>query len=289
MTQPRDHDSPGLTLRRGSFDDRAAAAYDVFLREVFDFAPPRPRCADPSWEAWAYFDDSGRCIAGLEVCALDLVVDRVDVAFAALRLVGVAPSHRGSGLFRDLVPRALEWCDAHGPTLLYTAVHGLYTPFGFAPLAQHAFVGPAPAPTVGVPPAKPIDAARARVLIDRLAPSRTPVSWQCAIRGATGLLRASLDDDDLALAYSEDLDALLVHESDGDELVLVDVIAARMPAIAEIVAALRVDARRLRVLFPSDRLGWEGTPERDETGLMIRGSVPAAMRRPFMLPPTTSF
>lgn len=289
MTQPRYVDPVNAILRRGPFDGDDAPAYEAFLREVFSFVPPRSERADPRWEPWAYFNGSGCCIAALEAATLDVVLDGTDVAFAALRLVGVAETHRGRGLFRDLATRALAWCDAHGPTLLYTETHALYAPFDFVPLAQHAFVGLPPAPAAGVRAAEAIDAARARALIGRIGPRCTPVSWHCAIRGATDLLRATLDEGDLALGYAEDLDALLVHERDDDEVTLVDVIAADMPSMPEIVAALQIDGGRLRVMFAPDRLAWEGMPERDETGLMIRGALPAAMRRPFMLPPTTSF
>ena len=70
---------------------------------------------------------------------------------------------------------------------------------------------------------------------------------------------------------------------------IVDIAARTIPTMAEIVDALRAGTRRVRTLFPPDRLSWDGVPTRDDTGLMIRGPVPAAMRRPFMLPPTTSF
>ena len=70
---------------------------------------------------------------------------------------------------------------------------------------------------------------------------------------------------------------------------LADVAAAAMPTMAQIVAALEPTPRRVRTLFPPDRLDWQSMPEADDTGLMIRGVVPAALRRPFMLPPTTAF
>ena len=278
-----------LTLRQDPFGDRDSAAYEAFLCDVFDFAPARSAAADPPWERWAYFDASGQCVAGLEVCGIGLVLDGADQSFAALRLVGVAATHRGRGLFRDLVTHVLPRCDARGPTLLYTEEPALYTRFGFTPLAQHAFVSRAPEPVAVARPAVRVDAAHAGRLIDRLAQTRARVSLHCAMSGATDLLRAALAEEGLSLAYAEDLDALLVYETGDEELVLVDVVAAEIPTMGEIVATLRLEVSRVRTLFPPDRLHWQGTPEPDETGLMIRGALPVAMRRPFMLPPTTSF
>ena len=274
-----------------SADKARAASYAKLVEDVFAYAPSRPPAPDPNWEILAYFDAGGSCVAGIEIGELSLVLDGADGTATAIRLACVAPSHRGQGLFRKLMQGALRLCDERAgaaPTLLYTEDDALYTRFGFVPLAQHAFVGASPR-AGAIEAARSLDRAEANALIDGLASVRAPVSLHCAVRGAADLLRASLGDEDLQLAALDTLNALLVYELDDEELVVVDVVAATIPTMAEIVGALGVGKRRVRTLFPPDRLCWDGEPTRDETGLMIRGPLPAAMRRPFMLPPTTSF
>ena len=272
-------------------DGPRAAAYARLLEDVFGATPDRSDVPDPPWDLLAFFEPDGDCVAGVEVGELSLVLDGVHSVAIAIRLAGVVPSHRGRGLFRDLMDTALQMCGERGhavPTLLYTEDSALYTRFGFAPLVQHAFVGAPPDAAVRGT-ARPLDRAEADALIQRLASVRAPVSLHCAVRGAADLLRSNLDDEDLRFAVIDSLEALLAYERDEDDLVIVDIVARTIPTMAEIVGALGAGVRRVRTLFPPDRLGWEGVPTRDETGLMIRGRVPPAMRKPFMLPPTTSF
>ena len=294
MQGPRNEgSSQPLDLRQDFCCDQALmSAYARLVGDVFDYAPNRTPKADPLWQVLAYFEPGGRCVAGIEVGDFALVLDGVPDVVSAIRLAGVAASHRGTGLFRRLMEQALRLCDARDPkgaTLLYTEDAALYTRFGFVPLEQHAFVGAPPPAKAPVPSAHDLDRADAAASIDRLAPFRASVSRHCAVRSATDLLQASLGDADLRLAVVNALDALLIYEMDDKELVVVDIVARTIPTMGEIVGALRAGRRRIRTLFPPDRLSWDAVPERDETGLMIRGRVPPAMRRPFMLPPTTSF
>ncbi len=290
MRDPRNEGRAGVLKCCRNFlaDGARAAAYARLVGDIFATAPARPAVPDPPWDVLAYFEADGTCVAGIEIGALALLLDGAGATVSAIRLAGVAPSHRGRGLFRDLMKQALAICDARGDaTLLYTEDDGLYSRFGFVELAQHAFVGPPPtAPARRA--AAPLDRAHAGALIDRLGPVRAPVSSRCAVRRGVDLLQANLDDEDLRFALL-DADTLLIYELDADELVVVDIVARTIPPLADIVGALGVGVRRVRTLFAPDRLGWDGTPVRDDTGLMVRGRLPPAMRRPFMLPPTTSF
>lgn len=292
MSNPRNEGSfSPFSLSQNVLDEpQAADAYARLLQEVFDFVPRRAPVPDPHWHVLALFEPQGACVAGIEIAELGLVLDGEASVAMAIRLAGVALSHRGRGLFRTLMEHALAACAQRAgakPILLYTEDEALYTRFGFAPLVQHAFVGLAPSPTPSAA-ARPVLRAEAIELIDRLAPRRAPVSLQCAVRGGTDLLRANVEESDLRLAFLDAADALVIYEQEA-ELVIVDIVAAVIPTMATIVGALAPDARRVRTLFTPDRLAWDATPVPDDTGLMIRGEVPPAMRRPFMLPPTTGF
>ena len=275
-------------------DPHAATAYAELMDEVFsiDVAARDARAGtDPAWTPFAAFTDDGACVASVEAAVLRLVCDGGPVEATGLRSVAVHPDWRGRGLFRDLTLQALDWCGKIcGPVLLYTGEPALYTRFGFAPVAQHAFAGACP-PVAAGPPARTLelDDAADLALLTRLLTTRAPVSDRCAMIHAPSLLLTALaGSDDLVAAHVPALDAIAIFEIDDDTLILADVVAPAIPPLDALLAALP-RRRRLETLFPPDRLGWAGAPEPDDTGLMARGSVPEAMRRPFRLPPTTEF
>ena len=243
----------------------------------------------PPWPVWTMVEASSRCVAGLQCRILRLTGEGESFEAAALRNVAVAADWRGLGLMRDLVERALAWCDSQAATtLLYAETQDLYARFGFAPLPQHAFEGEAPEP-VGEASARLLDPERNDELLGRLLATRGPVSSHCSVIDDGGLAAELLGGGTWPMAYDAGLDAVIVHEIKDDTLVLVDVVASRMPSAARVLGALGVRPVRLRTLFPPDRLDWAGVPIADDTGLMARGDLPLAMRRPFRLPPTAEF
>ena len=243
----------------------------------------------PPWPVWTMVDASSRCVAGLQCRILRLAGEGESFEVAALRNVAVAVDWRGFGLMRDLVERALVWCDSQAATtLLYAETPVLYARFGFAPLPQYAFEGEAPEPA-GEASARPLDFAREGELLGRLLATRGLVSSRCSVIDDGGLAADLLGSGTWPMAYDTALDAVIVHEVEDDTLVLVDIVASRVPSAARILGALGARPARLRTLFPPDRLDWTGVPVTDDTGLMARGNLPLAMQRPFMLPPTVGF
>ena len=284
-----------LQLREELQDDPAAArAYAALVGDVFEFdlvARDASCGRDPASAALGFFDGDGACVAGAEVFTLGLRLDGAPATAAAIRLVAVAEAWRGQGLFRRLMPHILARCEAAAPIALLYAEHpGLYGPFGFLPVAQHKFVGPAPAPVPDRSAApRRLDLSRPAdlALLRRLLCAREPVSDHVAVEGAASLFLSQAGEN--ALLYSPALDAVAALELEEDVLTLVDIVAARMPTLAVLLAALRQVPRMVEVLLPTDKLAWTGTAAREDTGLMLRGPAPAAFQRAFMLPPTTGF
>ena len=267
------------------------AAFAGMVEAVFDMALEAP--ADPSiWSTVACFDAAGACVAGAEFGRLPLMLDGRTRAAGTIRLVGVIEAWRGRGLFRAVMERFLRWSEAQGfdLLLLYAAIPELYHRFGFRGVTEHAFVAPAPAPVAGRP-ARLLDLARDRALVERLLAARAPVSRDVAVVDAPELfLHALAGDNGLSLAHLPDADALIVFEAAEDEVLhLVDVVGAEVPSLPRILGALPRRFGRVRTLFPPDRLGWHGAPVAEDTGLMARGALPPAMERPFMMPPTVEF
>ncbi len=284
----------GLQLQRGPFaHGRLRAGYDRLMRDVLGLAPTTAPTGARPWHAFSYFARDGHCVANVDAAILPLVVDGERRDASAIRSVAVDPAWRSRGLFRELMTEALAWCESGspGPTLLYTEEPAIYHAFGFREVAQHAFIGPAPEPTPGPLARKlaldsPRDAERLREAVGR----RTPASMRCTLLVDAPLFAVNLaKDEDVRLAYAHERDSVIAYEMDEDLLTLVDVVAPVIPDLAAILGALDVSPRRVKTLFPPDRLGWQGVPVAEDTGLMLRGTTPAAMTRPFMFPPTAEF
>ena len=277
-------------MHRLSYKPIKPEARATLLSTVFG-AAPKAHGVDPQWFSAGFSDESGHCVASADMAVLSILLDGTISRIGAVRLVAVHPDWRGRGLFRDMMMRALAWCDERtsGLTALYAEQPDLYGRFGFEPVPQHAFVGPAPRPkmradarTLAWPSDKPT--------IGRSLAGRCAVSSQCAVIEAPALFMDALEADaSIALAYLEAFDALVAYETDDTTLVLIDVVAATIPPLASILGALGRSFDTVRTLFPPDKLAWAGDPVADDTGLMLRGPLPAAMTRPFMLPPTTGF
>lgn len=249
--------------------------------------------ATDGWLPFALFDDDARrCVANVEAALLPLILGGSIVGAAGIRSVAVAARWRGRGLFRALMEAALDWCDASAArlTFLYTAEPALYDRFGFRQLTQHAFVGPPP-PSRPATPARQLDISdpRDRESIVRFLETRAPLSRQATLGVPTPMVLANLAKDVPALASIEDPPALIVYEEDSDTIVFSDIAASAAPDIAGVLGALGRAPQRVKTLFPPDRLGWYGEPVAEDTGLMVRGTVPEAMTRPFMFPPTAEF
>ena len=263
------------------------------MRRVFGFPVEPARALAPHWMPFAFFEGE-RCVASVEATALPMVIAGADQAPTAIRRVATDPDWRGQGLFRALIGRALAWCASRStdPCLLYTAEPDIYARFGFLPVAQHAFVGPVVpvSPAVGM---RIVDVARPhdRLLVEALLARRTPVSHRCAMLAPALFMEHVLAAEDLDLHYNLEHDCLVVSEADDDDgLIIVDVVAAQVPLLEAILAtAGGCPSGRLKTLFPPDRLGWDGSAVLEDTGLMMLGEMPAALTRPFMLPPTTEF
>jgi GNAT superfamily N-acetyltransferase len=281
-----------LIFRTGrAFDPRMQASYRRLLRDVLGV--PEAMVASQLWTAFALFEPGGACVANVDAAILPLFVDGREASAGALRSVAVREDWRGKGLFADLMREALAWCDGRSAdvALLYTEEPALYGRFDFRSWPQHAFVGPAPCPRPGAR-ARRLDLTRAadQELVTALIGRRAPVSWQCALGGDAALFLVNLAGDaGLSAVYAEAEDMLIVFEDDADGLTLVDIAAAAIPDLPTVLGLLDARPGRVKTLFPPDRLGWSGAPVLEDTGLMIRGTAPAAFAQPFMFPPTAEF
>ena len=288
-----------ISFRSHYFDDPAAwRALARLLEEVFGIDVTlldRLGGPDPTSVPFGWFDTAGACIANITAFSLPLVIDGTEVRAAGLQSGAVRPDHRGRGLYRDVMKAALDYCDAEGfaAVTLLTDTPGLYRRHGFEALAQHRFSGTAPSGGTARPTRRLDIAQEADIaLLRRLLEGRRPVSGRFAPRRQMEMflfnaclmpgLRLDLMDGDSVIAWQS-------AEDGGFELL--DIVGARIPDLADILASLRIAPSRVLVHFAPDRLSWEGEalPDVEDMVLMLRAKSISRPAWPFALPPMAAF
>ncbi|AOF92025.1 GNAT family N-acetyltransferase [Sinorhizobium sp. RAC02] len=293
-------DRPGLTFRTDYLDDAAAwQAVADLLDDTFGIdvtALDRFGGPDPTCTAFAWFDDAGACVANLSAFALPLVVDGVFLHAAGLQSGAVRPSHRGRGLYRDVMQAALDHCDAKGfeAVALLTESPGLYERHGFRTLPQHRFSGPPPEDGHACPVRRlHIQSDDDVTLLCRLLDGRKPVSDRFSpMRQREMFLFNALLMPDVKLDLLEEGDVVVAWRLDEHgRFELLDIVGASIPSLADILASLGISPSRVIVRFAPDRLAWDGAAVQDEGDmvLMLRGAENLRPEKPFALPPMAEF
>jgi predicted N-acetyltransferase YhbS len=293
-------DRPGLVFRSDYLGDTAAwRALADLLDETFGIditALDRLGGPDPTSVPFAWFDATGTCIANITAFSLPLVIGGTFVRAAGLQSGAVRPSHRGQGLFRDVMAAALEHCDAEGfeAVALLTDKPDLYPRYGFRKLAQHRFSGAAPMGGRVSPVRRLHIGSEADIaLLSRLLDGRRPVSDRFAPlrQQEMFLFNASLMPD-LRLDLMEEHDAVIAWQAgENGSFELLDIVGAGIPGLADVLASLRVSPSRVTVHFAPDHLGWEGEAVVDggDMVLMLRAAPDLRPDEPFALAPMAEF
>jgi GNAT superfamily N-acetyltransferase len=267
-----DRSKASLQFRTGYFGDpQAFSALVDLLRDTFDIdigLVSRFGGADPTSMPFAYFDADGRCVANFSAFSMPLIIHGRPVRAVGYQSGAVRPEFRGRGLYRDLMQRAFAWADRQDFELgiLLTDKPALYEPYGFHVAPQHAFRGKAPS-AKGSPSAAralAVDNREDLRIVRQLLAERQPVSRLFAAGGhAIEFLLNAHFDPDIRLSYLGDHDAIVAFKDIDTQFKLLDIVAARIPSLAEIVGALRINASEITVCFPPDRIAWhEARPQR---------------------------
>jgi hypothetical protein len=109
--------------------------------------------------------------------------------------------------------------------------------------------------------------------------------------GTYFLLNACFDTS-ISLTYLKDLGSVIAWRAGKDRIDLLDIVAAKIPPLSDIVAALGT-ATEVRVCFPPDRLDWaQALPEPFDAGcdlMLMPMKDPAKPTRLSMLSPMADF
>lgn len=291
---------PALVFRADYFGDPLASrALAVLLDDTFDIDVTildRLGGPDPTSVPFAWFDASGTCIANIIAFSMPLVINGIFTRAAGLQSGAVRPDYRGRGLYRDVMRAALDHCDAEGyeAIALMTETPDLYRRYGFRTLRQHRFSGTAPGNGHAYSTRRlGLESEGDITLLCRLLDGRGPVSNRFApLRQREMFLFNALLLPDVKLDLLEAADTVVAWRSDNDGgFALLDIVGARIPSVADILASLRLSPSRVTVHFAPDCLDWSGEAIADDGDmvLMLRGAEGLRPEQPFALPPMAEF
>jgi len=293
-------DASGLTFRQDYLADPAAwDALVALLNDTFgiDIAPLQDLGGpDPTGMPFGWFAEDGTLAANLTAFALPLLINGRRINAAAFQSGAVRPPWRGRGLYRDVTRKALAWCEEQGfeAIVLYTDKPALYEPYGFRSLPMHCYTGAAPAPAFSAHSARDLDLSRHADLASLRAAlkGRMPVSETLAVmENAAMFLINTQFDPSVTLSVLDDRQAVIAWKMEGDRFILLDVVAPKIPTLAEIIGALGLRPASVEVLFCPDRLRWEDEMQPLEGGtcFMIRAATEIVLEAPAMLSPMADF
>lgn len=197
-----------------------------------------------------------RLVAHLGVIDIPLMINGHEMVVSDLHAICTHPDFRGRGYSRAIMEEALEWCAVRSAaTVLFTGRTFLYERYGFRAVRESRFVARGAWPASGSK--IPLRALNLRqpddlAILHRLLAERAPVSRRLGVvhERAAFLFNAV----NQPLYYAEGSDFVVATETEGTILRLYDVVAKRMPTLAEIMAHGETPIDRVEIYFAPDGL-----------------------------------
>lgn len=188
----------------------------------------------------------GSVVAHVGVLEIPIMLAGRSCTIAGVHAVCTQPGQRGRGHMRTCMEAALTWVDARYQTaLLWANDPAIYARFGFVSQVESMFVGPVRGGSEGSVHVLERDDPEHMTLLAQQLARRSPVSQRAAARdpGWLALLDLALWTPGPNLAWIPELECVVVYSIRERFLDLYDVIAPRMPSLAEIAARMgpRVD------------------------------------------------
>ncbi len=280
-------------------NDREAPVFQsvmCLLADIFglDVAPLKTfDLFEPTYRSFSYLDKEGNCVANASAINVPLFLSGKPVKAMGIQSVATRPTYRHRGLSRDLLDRALAWCDAQADlVLLHTSIPDFYLPFGFRIVQEHFFVGK-PQEAVGEACSYKLswESKKDRDLLRDMLLKRSPISSIASICGLPGMfVLNAMGTEGLSLYHLPSLQVIVaLRHKEGGTLCLLDVVGQKMPTLSQILSALDCAPQKIETHFSPDLLGWNGTetPCQKKNVLMVRGNFDVGCS--FMLQPTMAF
>ena len=234
--------------------------------------------------------DGDEVVAHVGVLAIPLMLAGAPLLVGGVHAVGTHPAHRRKGYARRLLEEAIAYCDDRfAAAQLTTESPDVFRGVGFRVVPQTRFeVPPSPRRAPGFQPLS-MDSAADCATLHRLLRRRQPVSRRLSSLDPGWLF---VTDEVLAtgsftrLHYAPDLDVVAVFEIKEQRLCLYDVVAERLPALAEVLARIPQPHSHVDLFFTPDRFEVDILSKSEAypgDNLMVRGTYPVE-REQIVLP-----
>jgi len=283
-------------VHRRSYADDPGLCDRVFdlLGTWLEALPKQRRLAerlDWRWEDTStpfVFEEDGRVISHVGLLEVSYHVLGKELRVGGVHAVCTLAERRRRGLYRSIMDELLDYCDARYETLvLSTDDPYLYEPFGFRAVSEQQFVARVDSAGGGrgfrvLDACEPGDLA----ILERLLRERVSVSDVVGVVRERDVFKFNQAGG--GVFYCEALDLVGVFESDGDRLVVRDLVFREPVPLARILREWADPVREVVLQFSPDRFDVDAVPEPpppDEGVFMVRGPF-AAEGRAFMIPPT---
>lgn len=229
---------------------------------------------DPSIVAFGWWLEE-RLVANVSLYERRLWLAGQQVTAFGVQSVATRPEWRNKGLFGDLMTRALRYADQRSDlVILATGTPDLYRRFGFRQIEETHFISERISThSTATCRELSLDSDDDLALLNHAFSTRAPTSQLASAcdHPALFMLKAQLTPE-IRLIHLSALDAIIAIKYDASSLVILDVVAPKMPSVDEIVRAVAFTGRHVEVRLTPDCLSWQPTKKQTvDNGYMVRG------------------
>lgn len=248
-----------------------------FIQDTFstDVSPLRHIGHDPGTFTFGWWQGE-ELVANISLFPRLLCFHGVETAAFGIQSVGVRPAYRGKGLFTDLIQKALAHADALScPIVFTTDKPDLFRPYGFQWVPEHAFRARV---------SSALELPRCRPLALHWAADIDLIKTCFTTRSATSLVASTRDhpsafflkamgNSDIEVLHVPELEAVVaVQGRASTEMAVLEVIAASIPSVQDIVSAVGYTGTQVILHLTPDQLSLENDaiPSPYRTPLLAR-------------------
>jgi GNAT superfamily N-acetyltransferase len=229
---------------------------------------------DPSVVAFGWWMGD-RLVANVSLYERRLWLSGQEVAAFGVQSVATRPEWRRKGLFNDLIIRALHYADQRSElVILATGTPDLYRRFGFRQIEETRFISTlVPRLSTATGRELSLDCDDDLALLNQAFSNRAPTSRLASAcdHPALFMLKAQMTPE-IRLIHLSEINAVVAIMENASSLVILDIIAPRIPSVDEIISAIAFTGQQVEVHLTPDCLSLQTYEKQPiDNGYMVRG------------------
>ena len=235
---------------------------------------------DPTYMPFTFFNGD-TAVSNVSVFEMPLIVNGEKKLAGGIQSVMTDPDHRGKGLMKTLMHKALEYIDnTYELSFLMTSNPELYQKYGFKVIKEYFFTKRhlhSPEMVENklerLSIFNPIDLKKIRWAFK----NNTPTSSQFYPAAYASSFYLNMYNPNLheMVYFSSDLNVIVIFEVDEGTLKLYDIIGPKLPTLEQIYSVIPYPFNEVNLYFSPDLLDGEFTAVENEDVdfLMVRGDI----------------